>query len=316
MSHLRFPYNNNRTNKRLYPSTGRNEHVVRKLFYLSALLLVLFLMSSVLLSKFTSPPAQESITFFPINPQVKFKSEKTSLKLAENKAVIWRIESSLDQKAYLRQDAGFLYVNGRLTGKLGDWKQNTDRIIQERDIPVSQDALFQAISFHHAELHEKDGQIYSAQAISGDQLYVGKENSHTFTSFRTAKSSTEKQLKQKLNEQTQRMLRYSWNKAIRHFSIPLEKYQAYPLNEFNQKTKDQLPNFTKEASAKVIGQLWEGLYKNYFLGIKKQDGTAIDPIGSPIPLILVSADQTHLLVVTETADGEPIVLRQRIEGNR
>ncbi|MFJ5758012.1 hypothetical protein ACIQAA_02440 [Neobacillus sp. NPDC093182] len=50
--------------------------------------------------------------------------------------------------------------------------------------------------------------------------------------------------------------------------------------------------------------------KNYILGIKKADGTSEDPIGSTLPLILIATDKTHLLVLTETASGEPILLRQ------
>ncbi|PLR76950.1 hypothetical protein CU633_12830 [Bacillus sp. V3-13] len=66
----------------------------------------------------------------------------------------------------------------------------------------------------------------------------------------------------------------------------------------------------------IPGHLWEGLYKNYFLGIQKKDGTIIDPIDSSMPLILLAKDQSHLLVAFETADREPVILRQRIQDKR
>ena len=50
--------------------------------------------------------------------------------------VEWKLESILDRKAYLRQDVGLLYSNGRLVAKQGNWKQNTPSLIQERQVVV------------------------------------------------------------------------------------------------------------------------------------------------------------------------------------
>jgi hypothetical protein len=95
----------------------------------------------------------------------------------------------------------------------------------------------------------------------------------------------------------------------------LSNYQAYPLSEFNELSKDSLPGFTKTESATIVGNLWEGLYKNYILGIRKAEGAIENPKGSTLPLILIATDQTHLLVLTETALGEPILLRQMMAVN-
>ena len=265
------------------------------------MLLIIFIISiaSVIFYQSRSPKVQESITFFPIDPNVTFKNAVTSLQLTDTNTVLWKIDSTLDRKAYLRQDAGLLFSNGRLIGKLGEWKQQTPSLSQTKKLTVDENSLLQAITFHHAEIHDRRGQISSAQALSSTQLYV--------------KTKTQAQWKQQLNEQTERMLQYSWNKGVRHFSIHLNHYQAFPLQLFNERVKSGLPGYTKKETERIVGELWEGLYKNYFLGIKKADGSMTSPIGSTLPLILLAKDKTHLLVLTETADKEPILLRQMIE---
>ncbi|WP_462412218.1 hypothetical protein [Neobacillus sp. Marseille-QA0830] len=282
---------------------------MRKIYY-AAGLGVIVLTACLLLTSLGTPKAQESITYFPIEPNVTYKKSNTAVSLADQKSTDWKINSILDRKAYLRQDAGLLFQNGRLIGKLGEWKQNTASISQEKRFPA-QTGLLQAVTFHHAELHEGD-KILSSQAMSEDALYVIAQPPNSVFSFRSPTTNAEREWKQRLDEQTERMLYYSWNKGVRHFSIPLSEYQAYPLPLFNNRAKTGLPGFSKEASDKITGQLWEGLYKNYFLGIKKQDGTTVPPIGSTIPLILLAKNQTHLLVLTETKDGSPILLRQMI----
>ncbi|MDQ1001512.1 hypothetical protein QFZ28_001912 [Neobacillus niacini] len=248
----------------------------------------------------TNPQAQESITYFPIDPNVTFKTAQTTLTLMNQQAntILWKEHSILDRKAYLRQDAALLYANGRLLEGLWNWKQNTAVLEQEKRMSIDKSALLQAITFHHAELHDKEDQISSSQTMSSDQMY-----------FITAPAD-EVNIKKQLDQQTERMLQLSWNKGLRFFAINLENYQAFPLSQFNEAAKDVLPGFTKSETAAVVGNLWEGLYKNYILGIKKADGTSESPKGSTLPLILVATDKTHLLVLTETASGEPILLRQ------
>jgi hypothetical protein len=284
---------------------------VKKQYFMIGMLILGMTLLIFLYSK--SPVAQESITFFPIAEDVTFKNAGTSLSLARPQTLVWKIDSTLDRKSYLRQDAGFLFSKGRLVSELGDWKQNTDRLKQEKQITIKDNTLLQAITFHQAEIHDKSGQIYSAQSMSEDQLYVAAPKSAPAYSFRTPKTKEQQQIRQQLDEQTERMLQYSWNKGVRHYSIRLGEYQAYPLNQFDKRAKSGLPGYSKKETDRIIGQLWEGLYKNYFLGIKKADGTNINPMGSTLPLILIANNKSHLLVLTETANGEPILLRQMIQ---
>jgi hypothetical protein len=259
------------------------------------------------------PKVQESITFFPIDPTVAFKKAETSLSHLENTTLKWTIESTLDRKAYLRQDIGLLFSNGRLVGRLGDWKQNTDSLKQEKIINVDKSSLFQAISFHHAELHEKGDRIFSSQVMSNKYLYAIPTTSRNLDTFRIPSTEKDQYWKKTLDAGTERMLQYTWNKGLRHFSIPLSKYKVFPLTEIDLKESVAFTGFSKKETERIIGSLWEGLYKNYLLGIKKADGMTVNPIGSTIPLILLANDKTHLLVLMETANGEPIFLRQKIE---
>lgn len=259
---------------------------------------------------------RESIIFFPIDPQVSYKEAHTGLELDKispvNYSLLWTVSSTLDRKAYLRQDLGLLFSNGRLIGKTADWVQNTDRLSQKKELIQKQSALFEAVSFHYSELHEQNEQIFSSQTLSADRLYVIHQDRHQPYSFRQAINSEEMSWKQKLDEQTRIMLEHSWNKGIRHFAIPLQNYQAFPLDMFHEKAKQALPGFTKEDTERIVGNLWEGLYKNYYLGIKKEDGSIVNSIGSTLPLILLAKNKTHLLVLTETANGDPVLLRQSI----
>jgi hypothetical protein len=248
----------------------------------------------------SNPQVQESITYFPIDPNVTFKTAQTTLTLMNQQVntIHWKEHSILDRKAYLRQDAALLYANGRLLEGLWNWKQRTSELEQEKKIKMDKNAFLQAITFHHAELHDKEDQISSSQTMSSDQMY-----------FITAPADGVN-IKKQLDQQTDRMLQLSWNKGLRFFAINLENYQTFPLSQFNEAAKGALPGFTKSETASVVGNLWEGLYKNYILGIKKADGTNESPKGSTLPLILIATDKTHLLVLTETASGQPILLRQ------
>ncbi|WHX99315.1 hypothetical protein [Neobacillus sp. DY30] len=271
---------------------------MKKIYLLLGISVLLIL--AFVLYQHSNPKAQESITYFPIDPKVTFKTAQTTLTLMnqQSSTILWKEHSTLDRKAYLRQDAALLYANGRLLEALWSWKQNTAELEQEKRIKLDKSTLLQAITFHHAELHEKEDQITSSQAMSSDQIY-----------FITA-AADEVNTKKQLDQQTERMLQLSWNKGLRQFAINLKNYQAFPLSEFNELAKGVLPGFTKPETDAIVGNLWEGLYKNYILGIKKADGTRENPKGSTLPLILISTDKNHLLVLTETASGEPILLRQ------
>ncbi|WP_445490430.1 hypothetical protein [Niallia sp. 03133] len=260
--------------------------------------------------------AKESITYFPIDPTVSFPKAETFIALEKQKDdhynIQWETNSSLNKRAYLRQNIGFLYANGRLISTMGDWKQNTLELTERKKVVEKESRLFQAISFHYAEIHDANDRIFSSQKITDNFLYViNSRFDHKATAFKTPQSTKEYEWKKVLDSETKNYTTYYVNENIKKNNLSLKHYPIQiPLTELSNYQDVPFRGFTKEKTAQIIGQLTEGLYKNYFLGIRKEDGAIVDPIGSSMPFILINKD--HLLVLFTTQDGESILLRQQI----
>lgn len=263
---------------------------------------------------------EETITFFPLNDAVKYKSASTSLTLEKDKknnkhVVDWKVQSILDRDAYLRQDMGLLFVNGLLKGKFAKWEQETADLEQQEFILNGESTKYDAITFHYSELHIDGDKITSAQRMSDDMLYVIDSPFSPLQSFSVSKSKQEKEWKKVLDQSVSNKLNKSLKKAEKKYGFRSADYIAVPLDTVRQYEDQPLRGFTQKETANIIGKLWEGLYKNYYLGIKKSDGTVVDPMDSTMPMILVSRDKSHLLVVTQTDGGESIVLKQLLQGS-
>lgn len=258
----------------------------------------------------------QTITFFPIDPTVSFLYAETEMtnvqKIGKNQySLLWRVESMLDQHAYLRQDIGLLYANGRLVAKANKWQENVDVIFQEQKLIEDGAKLLQAISFHQAELHRNHERISSAQKESKDEVYIVPRSNSVLT-FKQPKTKEQAHFKTNLDQTVNAELLESWRNAIKTFKLAQNKYTSFPLTSLSEFETKPLPGFSKQKTEQIIGRLWEGLYKNYFLGIKTKNGTIVNPISSTIPLILIANDHTHLLVIFQTRDQEPVLLRQNI----
>lgn len=259
---------------------------------------------------------EESFTYFPTDKDASFQSAETSLTLtgetAKGYTLLWEAGSVLDRKAYLRQDISLLYVNGLLKEKIGqEWKQEEDKIHLNKKILQRDSANFKAISFHHAELHN-NGRITSTQKITHDELYVLYSKFTPLHSFHQPIGKEEKEWKFVIDQIIQERLKQSLQKAEKKFNLNKDQYAVFPLTDMSQFEDSTLPGFNEQETKQILGRLWEGIYKNYFLGIKGMDGTTADPIGSTIPLILIAKDQSHLFVISELKNGEAIILRQQI----
>ncbi|WP_341356596.1 hypothetical protein [Rossellomorea sp. y25] len=185
------------------------------------------------------------------------------------------MSSKLDTPAYLRQDVGFLFMNGRLKGLMNEWEQNTDQIVEESTIKGKESSLLQAVSFHYSEIHETETEFTSAQKMSEDALYVIDSNFSTLNAFREPGTDAEKEWKNILDKVTSQQLDYLWEKAITSMQIPVEEYTSFPLTQFPQLEDQPLEGFTQGEWDRLIGNLWEGLYKNYYLGIKKRTALSL-----------------------------------------
>ncbi|TYS87625.1 hypothetical protein [Rossellomorea aquimaris] len=263
------------------------------------------------------PQTEESIIFFPINEHVSYESATTILMLQPEKKnehyeVNWKVSSKLDTPAYLRQDVGFLFMNGRLKGLMNEWEQDTDQIVEESTIKGKESSLLQAVSFHYSEIHETETDFTSAQKMSEDTLYVIDSNFSPLNAFRQPGTDAEKEWKNILDKVTSQQLDYLWEKAIASMQIPMEDYTSFPLTQLPKLENKPLEVFTEQEWERVIGNLWEGLYKNYYLGIKKEDGSVIESIDSAIPLILVKEDRKEVLVLLIDKNGEASLLKQQI----
>ncbi|MGG6431235.1 hypothetical protein ACPF7I_09790 [Anoxybacillus sp. D401a] len=260
-------------------------------------------------------PARETIMFFPIDPTVRFTQTQTKLSLHPKKKetryiIDWIVTSSLDRTAYLRQDISLLFANGRLIAIQSKWKENGKKLIQQKQLEQKGSRLFQAISYHQGELHNGND-IRSSQKMSGDVLYVIDSSFALLQSFHKPATNEQKKWASTLNKQTQAIV----NKAANQMATILSKDDYYHLylTELVQYNEQPFMDLTTNETETMIGNLWEGLYKNYFLGIKKQNGSMESPIGSTVPLILIKKDYSKLFVVTETADGELIILKQLLD---
>ncbi|WP_041638129.1 hypothetical protein [Anoxybacillus flavithermus] len=275
----------------------------------------IFLLSFVIIIQAFERPAHEAIMFFPIDPTVYFTTAETKLSLQPKKketryVVDWIVTSSLDRTAYLRQDVSLLFANGRLVATQTKWKENGKSLIQQKQLEQKGSRLFQAISYHQGELHNGND-IRSSQKMSGDVLYVIDSSFAPLQSFRKPTTAEQKTWTNTLNKQTQTIV----NKTANQMGniLQADDYYHLYLPELVQYNEQPFMDLTTNETKIMIGNLWEGLYKNYFLGIKKQNGSIESPIGSTVPLILIQKDYSKLFVVTETADGELVILKQLLE---
>lgn len=258
----------------------------------------------------------ESITYFPIDPSATYLDAKTTITTPETKGedeyqFFLKTFSKLDKPVYLRQDITFLFADGRLVGKLGKWQEQTDTIPIDNPFSLKNNHLLQAISFHHAEIHN-DGQIFSAQEMSNDKLYVVHSELTSLQSFRTPSTDEEFGYKEVLDKKLADVISGSIQKAAVRNNLVLEHYHMIPLTELPNFKEKPLPGFAKQTTKEIVGKLWEGLYKNYFLSVKKSNGAIVSSLGSTIPVILLAKDRTHLYVAFNTTDDESVLLYQTI----
>ncbi|WP_079479665.1 hypothetical protein [Halobacillus salinus] len=247
------------------------------------------------------------IQYFPIDSNSKFTSYGTSLSFAEQSdadeyEVTWKMSSKSDQTQYLRQDVSLLYVNGRLKGIMNKWEENAQEIEKEAKIHGEDSQKYESVTFHHGEIHEDDLPIKSVQAASTDALYVIDSPHSTRSFFHKPKTAEEKEWKERLDHSIQQQVQVQWKKLLDYYQVPKGQYTAVPLTELAKYNDRPLPGVPEGESERIYGQLWEGLYKNYILGIT--DTHSNHPIQSYIPIILFDKNGKHLMVLFEDDTGK------------
>lgn len=228
-----------------------------------------------------------TITFFPISKDKHFTEAKTDLIVDdENERIIWQISSTTDESTYLRQDVGLLFENGMLKGVQSKWLENEKRLYQEKQLPLPHNnRLYEAISYHHAEIHEENEQIFSIHDItSSEQAIITKNNKMNDEKNRAIKKLTE--------QITTERNRY-YEQLIRREKINVANYTLFPLINMEALKQWSLARMSPDKVDRMIGQLWEGLYKNYIISALQENGQGY------MPIILIANDLSHLIVLYE-----------------
>ncbi|MFD2925970.1 hypothetical protein [Halobacillus naozhouensis] len=245
------------------------------------------------------------IKYFPIDETHHFIEAQTTITTSndeKNDQIRWTISSASNETMYLRQDVSLLYVNGRLKGVVNKWEENAQHIEKESILQSEDSKKYEAISFHHGEIHENNGEIKSIQATSNDTLYLIDSPHSKEEAFQEPQSDEEEEWANKLDHAIQQQLEAQWDELIHHYQIPREKYIHVPLTGLTAFSKDHpFPGTTAADFDRILGQLWEGLYKNYVIGI--EDSQTKHPIQSYIPLLLLDKNGKHLIVLYEDDAG-------------
>ncbi|WP_409289272.1 hypothetical protein [Peribacillus sp. SCS-37] len=255
----------------------------------------------------------QTIIFFPIDKKALFERAETRLspRLSGNYYKLkWEAASVTDTPHYLRQDVSLIFRNGRLLGIMKSWKEDTQRLQQAETIKVDQSSQLQAVTFHYGELHRGE-KITSVQQMSSASVYLILSRLTGPDYFGTPITAEQQEWKQALDSKARAVQESSWNRAMGRLSINPEKYIKLPLTELPNGRAVFFAGIPPSLQEKIIGRLWEGIYKNYALGIKKQDGSLTTPLGSTVPLLLLNPRMRELLFITETADEEPVLLKQQ-----
>lgn len=234
--------------------------------------------------------------YFPIDENVFFDHAETNIDfLRSTDEIEWSVESTSSKAAYLRQDISLLYENGKFKGVLTKWRQNIDHLDLNKTFTQSNNSLLKAISFHHGEIHYPNDQISSIQQMTNNQLYFMKDN-NTIYSFHEPSNANEENWKRDLDEIMDQQLNNHWNKLINELDIAINEYDRIPLTELAKYENKPLPRRTEAESKKIIGQLWEGLYKNYILLLQEEENLKEKHY---MPLILLAKNNDHLLIIFE-----------------
>lgn len=277
------------------------------------LLFITILFVSLLLGLYTwQSNVVPSITYFPMDKETSFEKACTKLEMISERTndsyeITWGSISKSERELYLRQDATLLFDNGMLRGIRSKWVEGTDSIQIKENLYGEDSSYFQAISYHHGEVHYPDDQIKSIHQMTYDQLYVIDSPNTILESFKTPQNDYETQWATLLDHTTHQQLLYSWKQLIHYFNINNEAYFAVPLTNLYKYNSQPLPSFTQEQTNQIIGQLWEGFYKNYIINAKNMEKNQLK---SYIPLVLFDRQNKHLIVLYEL-NGEKEQLIQQ-----
>lgn len=236
---------------------------------------------------------QPILKYFPKDSEVYFEITKTNLvsKNNEEPCILWQNQSKTSKPVYLRQDVGLLYGNGNLIGIKNIWKEQAQELNFKEKICTDKNTIFHSVTFVHGEVHRKD-QITSLYEILDDQLILLQTDTNDFIAFQKKDNFVNPFLEQVTNNFDQKLSR-QFNRLLSYFQINEQAYYSVPLIHLTEAYREGLLPLPERDKEQILGQLLEGLYKNYI--IPSLEGKVKGKTN--IPIILFSKDQTHLITI-------------------
>ncbi|WP_085523363.1 hypothetical protein [Tuberibacillus sp. Marseille-P3662] len=261
---------------------------------------------------------RHSITYFPEDPHFSFKKTLSSLnvqnlKQREDYNIIWNVQSESRVPAYLRQDVSLLFEDGKLTDISNKWEQTTQTLVQEKTLSFNDSGHFEALTLHYAEIHpSSDAKITSKDVMTYDHLYVMASPYSQLSAFQIPVTPEQQEWYHVLSRAVHQERQYIIEQAQKKYGLRLSNYHIFPLTYLHVYQSHSLPGLDQKTTHRVISQLWEGIYKNYVLGIQNEGQTPVSAIGSSMPLIFYSKDQSVILTVFRSKSGKIHLLKQSI----
>ncbi len=261
---------------------------------------------------------QATIANFPIDETKKFKSFQTTLKLIAHNdedeyTIEWKTSSQTNEEMFISHDISLLFEDGRLRETLTHAKENINKLTQKIKVAGEDSGRYEAITFHYGEIRYPYDIIKSVQSMSYDQIYVLDSPLSPTEYFKQPESPSEIEGKRILDTIIQQNLQYTWEDLSTYFHIDSSKYYSIPLTSLYKYNDLTLPGLSQSQTNEIIRQTWGVLYKSYFLGVEKQDGTIASPIGSSVPLVLYHKSYTHLLLIFSSKDKEKYIILKNTE---
>ncbi|OLO26938.1 hypothetical protein BTR23_21430 [Alkalihalophilus pseudofirmus] len=279
----------------------------KKLLFISTLFIIVVILLLTLFDR--NPASLETLTFEPIDEQVEYINANTSLQFLtiedeDEYSIDWSIGSQLNQNAYLRKDISFLFEDGRLTQVMSKWEKNKQELKTRKVIEGEDSGHFQAISFHHSEIHYPNDDIKSRLTISCDELYIIDSPLSPIRSFKEPSDEKELEGKRILDYIVEQQLAYIWKGMLNYYNINEDQYTSFPIT--NLCKYKELPNLTENETTKLIHKIWESIYKEYFFGMQEAHNLGIQPVGSTVPLVLLSKNNDHFIILFQTIKEEKV----------
>lgn len=261
-----------------------------------------------------APNIREAMTFYPIDHNIQFADGNTTLELVKTKEnneyqLNWSTHSTLTRAVALRHDFSLLFKNGMLLHKANDFSDHTKEIRLKEELKDHEEGYYEAVTFHHAEVHYPNEEIKSRQSITTDELYVIQTPITPFHAFKQPQTLEETSGKNHLNKIVYQQLNEIWQSLFQQYELNKNDYTIVTLTNLDR----LYHHFSEEQAEKIIAATTDMIYSYYFFGIPNGDGTFISPIGSSLPIVLVpNQENDHLIVLFRTDNGKNIQLLKKV----